>query len=107
MLPSAEDQRVEDSSAHEYSVTMVEHELTGSYASVNVSFPMNILDSDEESIEQSIRALKQQTRRRFAMNRTSKSQSEGTKLSIKTIRCPLVTAHHWTLRKTQRMKVWR
>ncbi|EFO62423.1 Protein 21.1 [Giardia lamblia P15] len=83
VLPNAANQQIEDSGAHEYSVTMVEHELTGSHVSVNVSFPMNILDSDEESIEESIRALKRQTRRRFAMNRTSKSQSEGTKLSIK------------------------
>lgn len=83
VLVSAEEHQIEGSIAHEYSVSMVESELTGSHVSVSVSFPMNILDSDEESIEQSIRALKQRTRRQFAINRKSRSQSEGTKLSIK------------------------
>lgn len=82
-LIDVEGQNVERSNAHEYSVSILESELTGSCVSVSVSFPINILDSDEDSIEQRIRALKQHTKRKFAMSRKSKSQSEGTKLSIK------------------------
>lgn len=92
-LTDIEQQQAEGSNAHEYNVSIIESELTGSHVSVSVSFPIDILDSDENSIEQSIRALKRRTKRQFAITRKSKSQSEGTKLSIKNDQLPNSDSH--------------